>query len=180
MAASEFAALQTLFGDIYGAPNINLTAANEHETFIERKIRVIKERTRALRHTLPFKTLPRKMVANMVLYVTKLLNFFPVKNGLSDTLSPKAIMSSEQINYKHYKLPIVIIVNSTRIQLLATVWLHALREQFHLDRVEICRVQFDFSTSRLVMLSYGIRIPKCLCQMKSSNELTILAGINPS
>jgi len=104
MADGEFAALQTLFTDIYGAPNINLTAANEHEPFIERRIRVIKERVRALRHTLPFKTLPLKMVANMVLYVTKLLNFFPVKNGLSNTLSPKAIMSGEQINYKHYKL----------------------------------------------------------------------------
>ena len=45
------------------------------------------------------------MVANMVLYVTKLLNFFPVKNGLSDTLSPKAIVTGEQLNYKHYKLP---------------------------------------------------------------------------
>ena len=42
----------------------------------------------------------------MVLYLTKLLNFFPVKNGLSsDTLSPKAIMSGEQIDYKHYNLP---------------------------------------------------------------------------
>jgi hypothetical protein len=45
------------------------------------------------------------MVAIMVLYVTKLLNFFPVKNGLSDTLSPKAIVTGEQLNYKHYKLP---------------------------------------------------------------------------
>ena len=66
---------------------------------------MIKERVRALRQTLPFKNLPRKMVANMVLYVTKLLNFFPVKNGLSNTLSPKAIMTGEQINYTHYNLP---------------------------------------------------------------------------
>jgi hypothetical protein len=105
MADGEFAALQTLFTDIFNAPNINLTAANEHEPFIERRIQVIKERVRALRHTLPFKTLPRKMVANMALYVTKLLNFFTVKNGISKTLSPKAILSGEQINYRHYKLP---------------------------------------------------------------------------
>ena len=72
---------------------------------LKEKIRVIKERVHALHHTLPFKTLPRKMVANMVLYVTKLLNFFPVKNGFSNTLSPKAIITSEQLNYKHYKLP---------------------------------------------------------------------------
>ena len=105
MADGEFAALQTLFTDIPGAPNINLTAANEHEPFIERRIRVIKERVRALRHTLPFKKLPRKMTTHMVLYSTKLLNYFPVKNGVSATLSPKAIMSGEQLNFKHYKLP---------------------------------------------------------------------------
>ena len=58
MAEGELAALQTLFTEIHGAPNINLTAANEHEPFIERRIRVIKERVRALRHTLPFKRLP--------------------------------------------------------------------------------------------------------------------------
>jgi len=105
MADGEFAALQTLFTEIHGAPNINLTAANEHKPFIEHRIHVIKERVRALHHTLPFKRLPRKMTAHMVLYVTKLLNFFPVKNGLSNTLSPKAIMSGEQITFKHYKLP---------------------------------------------------------------------------
>jgi hypothetical protein len=38
-------------------------------------------------------------------YVTKLLNFFPAKNKISDTLSPKAILSSKQINFNHYKLP---------------------------------------------------------------------------
>lgn len=58
----------------------------------------------AVPHSLPFKTLWQKMVANMVLYLTKLLNFFPVKNRLPLMLSPKAIMSSEQINYKHYNL----------------------------------------------------------------------------
>ena len=105
MADGEFAALQTLLVDIIGAPNLNLTAANEHEPFIERRIRVIKERVRALRYTLPFRNLPKKMVANMVLYVTKLLNFFPAKNGLSDTLSPKAIVTGEHLNYKHYNLP---------------------------------------------------------------------------
>ena len=66
---------------------------------------MIKERVRAECHSLPFKLLPRKLVANMVLFSTKLLNFFPTKGGVSLTLSPKAIMSGEQINYKDYKLP---------------------------------------------------------------------------
>jgi hypothetical protein len=48
MANGEFAALQNIITDIIGAPNLNLTAANDHEPFIERKIRVIKKRVRAI------------------------------------------------------------------------------------------------------------------------------------
>jgi hypothetical protein len=106
MADGElFAALQTMFSELYGAPQLNLTAANEHEPFVERRIRVIKERVRAVRHSLPFKQLPRKLVAHMVLHCTKLLNFVPTKSGISMTLSPKAIMSGEQIDYQDYNLP---------------------------------------------------------------------------
>ena len=105
MADSDFAALQTLFTSLYGALQLNMTAANEHEPFVERRIHVIKEQVRVVHHSLPFKSLPRKLVANMVLYCTKLLNFFPTKGGISTTLSPKAIMSGEQISYQDYKLP---------------------------------------------------------------------------
>ena len=100
MANGEFAVLQTLFTDIRNALNINLTVTNEHKPFIRCMIRVIKERVHAVCHTLPFKTLPCKMVANMALY----LNFSLVKNGISKMLSPKVILSREQINYQHYKL----------------------------------------------------------------------------
>ena len=41
----------------------------------------------------------------MVFFVTKLLNFFPVKGGILDQYSPKAIMSGEIINYRQYCLP---------------------------------------------------------------------------
>jgi hypothetical protein len=54
-----------------------LTAANEHEPFVEHRIRVIKEQVFAVCHSLPFKSLPRKLVANMVLYCTKLLKLLP-------------------------------------------------------------------------------------------------------
>ena len=38
MADGEFAALQTLLSTMVGTPNINLTAANEHEPFIGHRI----------------------------------------------------------------------------------------------------------------------------------------------
>ena len=42
---------------------------------------------------------------HMVFFVTKLLNLCPVKGGILDQYSPKAIMSGEIINYKQYCLP---------------------------------------------------------------------------
>ena len=42
---------------------------------------------------------------HMVFFVTKFLNFFPVKGGISDQYSLKAIMSGEVINYRQYCLP---------------------------------------------------------------------------
>jgi hypothetical protein len=45
--------------DVATAGNVlNTTSANEGVPKIERQIRVIKERVRATRHTLPFKVIP--------------------------------------------------------------------------------------------------------------------------
>jgi hypothetical protein len=39
---------------------------------------------------------------HIVLNAVKMLNFFPTKGGISDTLSPKTIMSGETLNYKKH------------------------------------------------------------------------------
>jgi hypothetical protein len=87
-ADSEFAPLKTLIKDMPGGPMVNFSSANEHVPGIERRIRVVKERCRAIRHSLPFHTIPKLMKIHIVLNVVKLLNFFPTKGGVSDTLSP--------------------------------------------------------------------------------------------
>jgi hypothetical protein len=47
------------------------------------------------------------MMIHVVLNVVKLLNFFPTKGGVSDTLSPKTIMSGDTLDYnKHMSLQI--------------------------------------------------------------------------
>ena len=88
-----------------GAPRLNLTSANEHEPFIERRIRVIKERVRSIRHSLPFQTIPKVILTHMVFYAVKLLNYFPVKGGVSEIYGPKAIMSGEVLDFKKISLP---------------------------------------------------------------------------
>ena len=104
-ADGEIKPLDKLMIDLLGAPRLNLTAANDHEPYVESKICVIKEQVRAVRHSLPFSNLPAQITTHMVFFVTKLLNFFPVKGGISDQYSPKAIMSGEIINYRQFCLP---------------------------------------------------------------------------
>ena len=48
MADGEFASLQECMVELPGAPRLNLTSANEHEPYIERRIRVVKERVWSL------------------------------------------------------------------------------------------------------------------------------------
>ena len=82
---------------VYGAPALNLASANEHVPEIERKIQVIKERVRAVIYSIPFNSIPARMLIHAVLFVVKQLNLFPVKGGLLPKLSPKQIMSGEVV-----------------------------------------------------------------------------------
>ena len=59
-----------------------------------------------MRHGLPFQRIPKLVTIHMVLVVVKLLNYFLPKGGISETLSPKAIMLGETLDYKkHLHLP---------------------------------------------------------------------------
>ena len=91
-----------------GVPMINLASSNEHVPEIERKTRMLKERCRADQHGLPFQQIPKLLNIHIVLQTVKLLNFFPTKGGISDTLIPKTIISGEILDYKiHLSLHIV-------------------------------------------------------------------------
>jgi hypothetical protein len=87
----EFATLKPLIESIPGGPVINLASANEHVPEIERRIRVVKKRCRATRHSLPFERIPKITTVHIVLNVVKLLFFSPTKGGVSETLSPKTL-----------------------------------------------------------------------------------------
>jgi hypothetical protein len=99
----EFVSLEQFTNLLMGAPRLNLTSANEHEPFIERRIRVVKERVQSIRHSLPFQTIPKVILTHKVFYAVKLINYFPVKGGVSEIYGPKAIMSGEVLDLK--KIP---------------------------------------------------------------------------
>jgi hypothetical protein len=99
---AEFAPLIALMDSMPGGPVLNLASASEHVPVIERRIRVVKERCRATRHGLPFDRIPKLLTIHIVLNAVKLLNFFPMKGGVSDTYSPTTIMSGETLDFKKH------------------------------------------------------------------------------
>ena len=81
--------------------NIDLrcVAAQEHVSEVERSIRVIKERFRSVYHRLPFQRMPKLMIRLGVMEAARWLNTFPAKHGISDTYSPRMIITGKGIDY---------------------------------------------------------------------------------
>jgi hypothetical protein len=84
---------------------LNVVAADEHVPEIERYIRTIKERARSVINMLPFERYPARMIIELIYYCVFWLNSFPAVGGISDTLSPRAIILGSTIDYAtHCKL----------------------------------------------------------------------------
>ena len=86
---------------VYGAPQLNLTSADEHVPEIDRQIRVVKEWVQVIVYSIPFNMLPMHVLIHVVLFVAKQLNMFPMKGGVSAHLSPKQIMSGEVADFQY-------------------------------------------------------------------------------
>jgi hypothetical protein len=76
-------------------PKSNLTANDDHVGEVERSICTIKERARATIHGLPYRQIPKLMVKGLVYKSVNDLNQFPTKNGVSDSASPRNIVTGQ-------------------------------------------------------------------------------------
>ena len=84
---------------------LNTTASREHVPEIERKIRAIKERVRAIWNTLPYTRLPSRMISQMASYAVIWLNGLPVSRGVSSTPSHRTIVPGKILDFnKHFKI----------------------------------------------------------------------------
>jgi hypothetical protein len=84
---------------------VNTVARGEHVPEAERYIRTIKERARCIYNTMPFTKIPGRMVAELIYYCVFWLNSFPARDGISNTLSPRSIVTGSHIDFnKHCKL----------------------------------------------------------------------------
>ena len=62
---------------------------------IERSVRTIKERCRSTCNSIQYRRITIIMVRSLVEGVVNILNYFPSKNGLSNTLSPSTIVEGK-------------------------------------------------------------------------------------
>ena len=81
---------------------LNKTSRDEHVGDIERYIRTIKERMRVIYNTLPFQKIPARLVIEMAKTAVFWLNAFPVAGGVSQDLSPRTILTGQQVDYKRH------------------------------------------------------------------------------
>jgi len=83
------------------APGItlNIVTRGEHVPEVERYIRTVKERTRSVYNSLPFKRFPTKLIVEIVYAQIFWLNSFPSDSGLSRTQSPRVLMTGTGIDY---------------------------------------------------------------------------------
>ena len=103
-ADGEFRPLKSLLEYLPGGPLVNLDASNEHVPDIERQIRVAKEQCRANCNSLLFQKILKLLTSHIVLKKLRMLNLFPAKGVILDSLSPKNIMSDKTLDLKKHLL----------------------------------------------------------------------------
>ena len=81
---------------------LNTTARDEHVGDIERYIRTVKERVRAIYNMLPFQRVPARLVIEMTKYSVFWLNAFPHINGISSTMSPRVMITGQTIDFNRH------------------------------------------------------------------------------
>ena len=93
--------------------DLNLANAQEHVPEAERNNRTIKERVRAVFHSLPFRAIPKIMIKHLVMDSARKLNFFPANGGISKYYSPREILHQRKLDYqKHCDIPIFAYVQA--------------------------------------------------------------------
>ena len=81
---------------------LNATSRDEHVGDVERFIRTIKERMRAIYNMLPFQKVPARLIAEMGKASVFWLNSSPQKNGLHSELSPHTIVTGQKLDFKRH------------------------------------------------------------------------------
>ena len=118
----------------------NTTAAKEHVSEAERTIRTAKERIRGLLATLPFSHVPKRMKIEFVYFVILWLDAFPVKSGISQTISPRELLMRWRLDCKKlFEYSQASTVKCTMSKCLRTPWCGAHTRPSHWGQRATCR-----------------------------------------
>ena len=82
--------------------HLNLCATNEHIPEIERAIKLMKERIRAVCNSLPYKKMPVRMIIEMVYNMIYWIDAVPAVDRVSDTQGPSTIITGHKPNYNRH------------------------------------------------------------------------------
>ena len=97
----EFEPLQELIHKIPGGPRVNLSSSSEHVSYIERLIRVAKERILSIRHSLTFNKVLKQFFIHLMFQAIKMLNKVPVEGSISDIIIPTTFNTGKSLHYKN-------------------------------------------------------------------------------
>ena len=78
--------------ELVGLVEVNTAAAREHVAGIERRIRVVKERTRCDTSLLTFPLVPQLVIVHILYNVIMWLNAFSPKNGITGGYSTRELV----------------------------------------------------------------------------------------
>jgi hypothetical protein len=94
---------EPLRGDLAGVQvQLDHTGADDHVGDIERWIRTMKERMRAIITSLPFERLPPRIIVECAKSSVFWLNAFPHADGISDSMSPREIITGQTLDYNRH------------------------------------------------------------------------------
>ena len=93
---------------------MNTVAANEHDPLIERTIRHVKERCRCAYTITEYKRMPRRLTTELVNAMVYWINCTPRVDGVHPVLSPRTIMTDQQLTKKHVEFQFGDFVQATQ------------------------------------------------------------------
>ncbi|OEU10829.1 hypothetical protein FRACYDRAFT_246701 [Fragilariopsis cylindrus CCMP1102] len=152
--------------------NITLSTcdADRHVETVERQIRFLKERIRAVRLMMPYKKIPKRFTVEMVLRVTMLINSLPKQNGIHSILSPREIVTG-----KKFRCPTVKVGQYVQGHTGGT---NSTDEERSIDALYIGRadngsghVVFKLSTKQPVSINRVTIIPTTEALINTVNEI---------
>ena len=133
----EFKCLEDEMMDDDNSITMCYVARKQHVPEVERCIRTIKERVRALWHSLPYKTMPTVMIQYLVCRQVKWLNTFPPKGGISAYHSPRTIMGASPIDCDtHCVFSFGSYVQATSIQEPSNAMDERTKDGIYLDAID--------------------------------------------